>query len=390
MMRKKQVRARTLLSAVCAGIAVIAAVAAIAVPTLAHASANYVGSGNGQQQVISTVVTFYGFNDNSGQTENQHGSALIAYPKSGGYPTLHNLATEGTGTYTDPVTFAARPNDSAYPIGSVIYMPLVHKYFIMEDECGDTDPQGCLNGTHHSDLWFGPQSASDSTALGNCEDNSTPGSAVLAVINPVSTYPVDTTKMFQNNQCTIHLYNGNVVPSPGTTPTPTPTKGTTPTPTPTTGKTPTPTPTTGTTPTPTPTTGTTPTPTPTSGNLVSNGGFETGSLSGWTCNSGDTVVSSPVHSGSHALEMVPSSSTTGECDQTIAVQANHTYTLTAYVNGPYAYLGVQNGASNWTSSSSYTQLSVTFTTGSSQTSVTIFVHGWYAQGNVFVDDVNLR
>ncbi|HEX7737635.1 MAG TPA: carbohydrate binding domain-containing protein [Ktedonobacteraceae bacterium] len=158
------------------------------------------------------------------------------------------------------------------------------------------------------------------------------------------------------------------------------------------GGTPTPTPTTGgSTPTPTPTTGgSTPTPTPTStgGNLVSNPGFETGSLSSWTCQSGDTVVSSPVHSGSHALQVTPSNSTTGECDQTITVQANHTYTLSAYVNGPYAYIGVLNGASNWTISSSYTKLSVTFTTTS--TSITIFVHGWYAQANVFVDDFSLN
>lgn len=120
-----------------------------------------------------------------------------------------------------------------------------------------------------------------------------------------------------------------------------------------------------------------------------NGGFETGDLSGWTCNTGDIVVSSPVHSGSHALQMTPSSSTTGECDQTITVQPNHTYTLSGFVNGPFAYIGVQGGTSTWTTSSSYTQLSVTFTTSSSQTSITIFVHGWYAQNNVFVDDVSL-
>lgn len=158
---------------------------------------------------------------------------------------------------------------------------------------------------------------------------------------------------------------------------------------------PTPTPTqTGTaTPTPTPSPTNTPTPTPTpnpGGNLVVNGDFETGNLSGWTCNAGDVVVSSPVHGGSRALQITPSSSTTGECDQAISVQANHTYTLTAFVNGPYAFLGIQAGASNWTTSSSYTKLSVTFTTGTSQTSVTIFVHGWYGQPNVFVDDVSLQ
>jgi chitinase len=164
----------------------------------------------------------------------------------------------------------------------------------------------------------------------------------------------------------------------------------TPTPTPTATSTPTPTPTQTATPTPTPTNTPTPTPTPNpGGNLVTNGGFETGSLSGWTCQSGDTVVSSPVHSGSHALQLTPSSSTDGECDQTITVQANHTYTLTAYVDGSYAYLGVQSGSSTWTSSGSYTQLSVTFTTSSSQTSITIYVHGWYGQGNVYVDDVAL-
>lgn len=164
----------------------------------------------------------------------------------------------------------------------------------------------------------------------------------------------------------------------------------TPTPTPTPTNTPTPTPTPGTTPTPTP--GTTPTATPTppsGGNLVTNGGFETGNSSGWTCDPNDSVVTSPVHSGSYALDVAASGSSTGECDQTITVQANHTYTLTAYVDGNYAYLGVSGGASTWTSSASYTKLTVTFTTSATQTSITIFVHGWYAQGSVYVDDVSL-
>ena len=152
------------------------------------------------------------------------------------------------------------------------------------------------------------------------------------------------------------------------------------------GTPPTPTPTKTSTPTPQPTTTATPSP---GNNLVSNPGFETGSLANWSCNAGDKVVTSPVHSGSYALQVTPTSSTTGECDQTITVQANHSYTLSAYVDGPYAYMGVQSGASSWTSSGSYTRLSVTFTTSSAQTSITIYVHGWYSQGNVYADDFSL-
>jgi hypothetical protein len=124
-----------------------------------------------------------------------------------------------------------------------------------------------------------------------------------------------------------------------------------------------------------------------SGSLV-NGGFETGSLSPWTGQSGDSVVSSPVHSGSHAALVAPTSSQTGEIDQTLSLQANHSYTLTGWVQGNYAYIGVTGGAnaSTWASASSWTKLTVPFTTGSSGT-VTVFAHGWYAQGNVYVDDV---
>ncbi|HLX48486.1 MAG TPA: carbohydrate binding domain-containing protein [Streptosporangiaceae bacterium] len=125
------------------------------------------------------------------------------------------------------------------------------------------------------------------------------------------------------------------------------------------------------------------------GSLV-NGGFETGSLSPWTCQPGDAVVTSPVHSGSHALQVTPTASQTGECDQTVTLSPNTSYTLTGWVQGNYAFIGVSGGASasTWTSSSGWSQLSVPFTTGSSGT-VTVYVHGWYAQGNVYADDFSL-
>src|SRR5882757_6352409 len=129
--------------------------------------------------------------------------------------------------------------------------------------------------------------------------------------------------------------------------------------------------------------------TPPPGAIV-NPGLESGALSPWTCQSGGGVANSPAHSGSWAVRVAPTNSQTGECDQTITLAANHSYTLKAWVTGNYAYVGVSGGASasTWASGSTYTQLSVPFTTGSSGT-VTVFVHGWYAQGNVFADDFTI-
>ncbi|MEU9441271.1 carbohydrate binding domain-containing protein [Streptomyces sp. NPDC048304] len=126
------------------------------------------------------------------------------------------------------------------------------------------------------------------------------------------------------------------------------------------------------------------------GGSLANAGFETGSLSPWTCTGGSVVVSGPVHSGGHALQVTPSSSGTGECDQSVTLSPNHSYTLTGWVQGPYAYIGVSGGAtaSTWSNDTSWNQLTVHFTTGSSGT-VTVYVHGWYGQSDVHADDFTL-
>ncbi|MFD8722197.1 carbohydrate binding domain-containing protein [Streptomyces sp. NPDC059629] len=126
------------------------------------------------------------------------------------------------------------------------------------------------------------------------------------------------------------------------------------------------------------------------GGSLTNAGFETGSPSPWTCTGGSSVVSSPVHGGSHSLQVSPSSSSTGECDQTVTLSPNHTYTLSGWVQGPYAYIGVSGGASasTWSNNTSWNQLTVSFTTGGSGT-VTVFVHGWYGQSDVHADDFSL-
>jgi hypothetical protein len=121
-------------------------------------------------------------------------------------------------------------------------------------------------------------------------------------------------------------------------------------------------------------------------NLVTNPGFESG-LSGWSCSLGRTV-SSPVHSGAAALEGAASNSDNAQCTQDVAVVSGQQYTLSAWVQGNYVYLGVTGGASTWTpGSAGYTQLSFTFTATSS--TAQIYLHGWYAQGTYHADDVVL-
>ncbi|MFD9353196.1 carbohydrate binding domain-containing protein [Streptomyces sp. NPDC060031] len=127
-------------------------------------------------------------------------------------------------------------------------------------------------------------------------------------------------------------------------------------------------------------------------NLLTNGGFEAGTPAGWSCGGGlGTVVSSPVHGGGKALAGAASASDNAKCTQTVAVQPNTAYTLSAWVRGSYVYLGVTGGASTWTpSATAYTKLTVSFTTGASQTSAEVYLNGWYGQGTYYADDVTLE
>jgi Carbohydrate binding domain len=126
-------------------------------------------------------------------------------------------------------------------------------------------------------------------------------------------------------------------------------------------------------------------------NLAVDGGFETGTLANWTCDPGTgSVVASPVHTGTHALAGAATASDTAQCTQTVAVQPNATYTLSAYVQGAYVYLGATGYNSIWTpAATTYQQLTTSLTTSASTTSVTLYVHGWYGLGTYHADDVTL-
>lgn len=122
-------------------------------------------------------------------------------------------------------------------------------------------------------------------------------------------------------------------------------------------------------------------------NLLLNPGFEAGSLSGWTC-ANAAVVGTPVHSGSYALAGTPVGADYAQCSQSVPVQPNTTYTVSAWVRGNPVYLGITGGPSTWSGNASYNQLQLTFTTGN-QTSAQLYLHGWYGAGTYYADDVVL-
>ncbi|WP_419248599.1 chitinase [Streptomyces virginiae] len=128
--------------------------------------------------------------------------------------------------------------------------------------------------------------------------------------------------------------------------------------------------------------------------LVRNGGFEAG-LDGWSCSGGSgAVVTTPVHGGSSALRATPAGQDNARCSQTVTVEPDSAYTLGAWVQGAYVYLGASGtgttDVSTWTQTpGAWKRLTTTFRTGPSTTSVTVYTHGWYGQPAHFTDDLTL-
>ncbi len=131
------------------------------------------------------TVSFYGWNDNSPVGD------VIAYPKNEGYPTVHNAAG-GTGTYTDPITFAAYSKELTP--GTIVYAPFIEKYLVMEDEC-DECVADWANGKWNIDVWMNSDSTDDASTLSACEDQWTRIATPLEV-NPPSGRTVTTAPLF--------------------------------------------------------------------------------------------------------------------------------------------------------------------------------------------------
>jgi hypothetical protein len=129
-------------------------------------------------------------------------------------------------------------------------------------------------------------------------------------------------------------------------------------------------------------------------NLVSNPGFETGTLPSWTNSGTATVVTGNAKSGTYAANI--GTANTGVLQTITGLSPNSSYTLTAWVKNTAAdktYLGVKNYGGVETNvntlATTYTQLTMTFTTGASSTSADIYA--WKNAGTAasYVDDFTL-
>ncbi len=169
---------------------------AVALAALAAAIGGWFAAGPAYAATTeSTFLTFYGWYDNTPP------GAGISYPQ------IHSTAG-GTGTYSDPITFAT--DSSEQPPGTVVYVPRVKKYFIMEDSCEECSADWTGHGPNggpglrHLDLWLGGKGGDEMKAI-DCEDALTDynadGTPTLepVIVHPPSGETVDSTPLFNVN-----------------------------------------------------------------------------------------------------------------------------------------------------------------------------------------------
>ncbi len=137
-----------------------------------------------ESQVYKLILTFYGFPDNDPPGN------IISYPK------IHQVAG-GTGTYEDPITVAIVTTDNGgnWAPGTLMYVPYLKKYLIVEDECATCVPD-------QIDVWMNSDSNFPSEVL-QCQKTWTPKEPVEVEINPPADREVITIPLFDTStgQC---------------------------------------------------------------------------------------------------------------------------------------------------------------------------------------------
>ena len=174
--------------------------AALRVPAIALPSSERV--------LTNAFTTGYTWFDNT-----PRGSAQISAP------VLHRTAG-GIGTYADPITLAVGHSNASgvdvldFAAGTRFYLPHVHRYFIVEDSCGD-GPRPQDTGCHRLtaapagakvwvDLYVGGGPADKASAVQACAGTITDGDAALhrLILHPRPNHLVVAGALFAHGRCT--------------------------------------------------------------------------------------------------------------------------------------------------------------------------------------------
>ena len=134
-----------------------------------------VSAGNAAQTIFS-YVTFYGFDDNDDGNPSHTGTSVISNPS------VHKVATEDLGTYAHPGTLAADKN--FLPPGTIVYVPALKRYYVMEDTCRECSQDWKKNKAHIDAFVSGT-----GPALAACESRLTMEKAKI-IIDPPRNLPV--------------------------------------------------------------------------------------------------------------------------------------------------------------------------------------------------------
>jgi 3D (Asp-Asp-Asp) domain-containing protein len=121
--------------------------------------------------VLSSYVTFYGFDDNDDGDPTHLGTDIISHAL------IHASATEDDGTYDRPGTLAT--DTRLIPPGTKVYVPALKRYYVMEDTCVECS-EDWLNNKPHVDLYV----SGTGDKLAACEDRLTMESAKIILAPP--------------------------------------------------------------------------------------------------------------------------------------------------------------------------------------------------------------
>ncbi|MFJ5924629.1 carbohydrate binding domain-containing protein [Kitasatospora sp. NPDC092948] len=116
--------------------------------------------------------------------------------------------------------------------------------------------------------------------------------------------------------------------------------------------------------------------------VVDNGHFNQGNrMVAWNCESGLVL---PPSDAFGELAGYPTDVSFAGCTQTVTVEPNSTYRLSARVKGPYVFAGVTGSGTAdvalWSNETDWNTLNGTVTTGPNTRTLTVYFHGWYQQG----------